>query len=79
MFLRIEELAKNYDINRHLNNKVEPIPFSIGKFMMGDTYEFDNSDAKKILKLIEEDISAYNKNKSKLKKIGLKFNQFFNS
>lgn len=79
LFLQVEKLAIDYGINKHLNNKVEPIPFSIGKFMMGDTYEFDNSDAKKVLRLIEEDIAAYNKNKSKLKKFGLKFNQFFNS
>jgi len=79
LFLQIEKLAKDYGINKHLNYNVEPIPFSIGKFMMGDTYKFDNSDAKKILKLIEEDIATYNKNKSTLKKMRLWLNQFFNS
>lgn len=79
LFLQIDKLAKDYGINKHLNYKVDPIPFSIGKFMMGDTYEFDNSDAKKILKIIEEDISAYNRGKSKLESLGLKLNKFFNS
>lgn len=43
------------------NNTVDIIPFSIGKFMIGGTYKFDNTDAKRILEIIREDISDYHK------------------
>lgn len=79
LFLQINELSKMYKLNPHINGNTVPLPFTIGKFMMGDTYEFDDSDARKILKIIEEDINAYNKRKSKLKSLGLKLNKFFNS
>jgi len=78
-FLLIDELCKTHNLNLHINASTGPIPFSIGKFMMGNTYEFDNSDAKKILKIIEEDIIAYNKATSEPKRIGMKINKFFNS
>jgi hypothetical protein len=41
---------------------VDIIPFSIGKFMIGGTYKFDNKDAKRIIEVIRNDISNYRKN-----------------
>lgn len=77
LFLQIDELSKIYNLNPHINGNTGPIPFTIGKFMMGDTYEFDDSDARKLLKIIKEDVTAYNMRKSKLKNLSLKFNKFF--
>lgn len=49
--------------------------FSIGKFMIGDTYSFEDRDARKIKNLICDDLSNYY-NKDSFKD---KFKRFFNS
>lgn len=70
LLLQIEQLCNTYKIN----GISEPIPFSIGRFMPGNTYEFDDSDAKKLLRLIRKDIEASDKNRSTLSRIKNYFN-----
>lgn len=54
----IEELrgiCESYNINKQTGYHVGVYPFSIGKFMPGDVYEFDDSDSLKILRVINND------------------------
>ena len=74
LLLQIQELCDTYNVNKHLGGNVGPIPFSIGRFMMGDTYEFDNGDAKKLLQLIKQDIEAYESRRSVLSRLASYFN-----
>lgn len=74
LLLQIQQLCNVYNINKHLNENIDPIPFSIGKFMMGDTYEFDNNDAKKLLQLIKKDIVASESRSSILSRLKDYFN-----
>lgn len=70
LLLQIEQLCKKYNIN----NNIDPIPFSIGKFMVGNTYEFDNSDAKKLLQIIKNDIEKSENHRSILSRLRDYFN-----
>lgn len=74
LLLQIQQLCHTYNINQHLNENINPIPFSIGRFMMGDTYEFDNSDAKKLLQLIKKDIIVSESQRSILSRLKDYFN-----
>lgn len=65
LLLQIEQLCDTYKIK----SDAKPIPFSIGKFMPGYTYEFDDKDAKKLLQLIRTDIEAYEKNSTILSRL----------
>lgn len=53
----LNTICHDHKIMDYQNNTVDIIPFSIGKFMIGGTYKFDNKDAKRILELIRNDIS----------------------
>ena len=59
------------------DNNYEPSisAFSIGKFMIGDTYSFDDRDARKIKDLICDDLSNHVERNS----FKGKFRQLFNS
>lgn len=57
----LNTICHDHRIMDYQNNTVDVIPFSIGKFMIGRTYKFDNRDAKRILEIIREDISDYRK------------------
>lgn len=48
----IQQLNKRYNINPTIGNKVLIHPFSLGKFMLQDTFEFDPSDSEKLLNFI---------------------------
>lgn len=58
LFLQIKQLVEKYNINSCVQNRVDPIPFSIGKFMMGGTYEFDTKDALKVFQIIKDDLES---------------------
>lgn len=74
LLLQIDQLCKQYKINKHLNFRSNPIPFSIGRFMVGDTYEFDNNDAKNLLHVIINDIEESEKHGSILSRLSDYFN-----
>lgn len=57
----LNTICHDHKIMDYHNNTVDIIPFSIGKFMIGGTYKFDNKDAKRILEVIRNDISNYRK------------------
>lgn len=54
----IVEICHEYGIMEYNNFMPEVIPFSIGKFMPGDVYHFDNSDAKILLDSIRRDLDS---------------------
>jgi len=69
------DLCKKNEIMQD-NNYVPSISaFSIGKFMIGDTYSFDDRDARKIKDLICDDLSNHVERNS----FKGKFKRFFNS
>ena len=70
LLLQIEQLCNKYEIRR----ESDPIPFSIGRFMPGDTYEFDNTDAKRLLQLIRKDIEYSEEHASILSRLRDYFN-----
>lgn len=70
LLLQIEQLCDKYKIA----SDTTPIPFSIGKFMPGNTYEFDDRDAKKLFQLIKKDIESYEENRNTLSRIKKYFN-----
>lgn len=74
LLLQIQQLCEVYKINKQLNEYTDLIPFSIGRFMMGDTYEFDNSDARKLLQLIKKDIMVSESERSILSRLKDYFN-----
>ncbi len=45
----VRRLNKKYNINATRNNNVVVHPFSLGKFMLGKTFIFDNKDSKNLL------------------------------
>lgn len=55
----LNTVCNQHGIAKRNQNTIDIIPFSIGKFLIGGTYKFDNTDAKKILELIREDMSDY--------------------
>ena len=57
----LNTVCNQYGIMKRNQNSVDIISFSIGKFMIGGTYKFDNTDAKKILEIIRKDIYDYRK------------------
>lgn len=48
----LNQICQEYHINFDTGCRVGIYPFSVGKFMPGDMYEFDESDSLKILQLI---------------------------
>lgn len=69
LLLHIDQLVKECSINRVLCNTVNPVPFSIGKFMLGETYEFDDRDARRILSIIKNDLDVFYKDRTPIQKI----------
>lgn len=57
----LNDICHEFKIMNYQNNEIDLIPFPIGKFMIGDTYKFDDTDAKRILEIIRNDISKYRK------------------
>lgn len=49
----LKNLCQEYHINITTDHKVGVFPFSVGKFMPGDLYEFDETDSLKILRIIK--------------------------
>ena len=69
------DLCKKYEILKKRDYVPSISAFSIGKFMIGDTYSFDDRDARQIKNLICDDLlNYYNKDSFKDK-----FKRFFNS
>lgn len=54
----IVEICHEYGIMEYNNFMPEVIPFCIGKFMPGDVYHFDDSDAKILLDSIRRDLDS---------------------
>lgn len=52
----IKHICEQYGINRRTGFHVGVYPFSIGKFMPGDVYEFDDSDSLRILRVIQNNL-----------------------
>lgn len=53
----LKGICQKYVINANIGCQVRIYPFSVGKFMPGDLYEFDETDSLKILRLIQSHIS----------------------
>lgn len=66
---RIVELCHKYKIMGFNDFMPEVIPFSIGKFMPGDVFTFDNSDARKLLDSIKRDLDLNHYGKGILSKM----------
>ncbi len=69
------DLCKKNEIMQDNNYEPSISAFSIGKFMIGDTYSFDDRDARKIKDLICDDLSNHVERNS----FKGKFRQLFNS
>lgn len=52
LIAKIQQLNRRYNINPTADNKVLIHPFSLGKFMLQRTFEFDDADSKKLLDFI---------------------------
>ena len=65
----IVDICHEYKIMEYNNFMPEVIPFSIGKFMPGDLYNFDDSDAKILLDSIKRDLDNNHKKKGFVNKI----------
>lgn len=50
---RIKKICEKYDINKGTGFQVGLFPFSVGKFMPGDVYTFDETDSLKLLRVIQ--------------------------
>ena len=55
---RIKKICETYDINKATGFQVGLFPFCIGKFMPGDVYTFDETDALKILRVIQANTTS---------------------
>lgn len=53
----LKGICQEYSINTTVGYQVGIYPFSVGKFMPGDLYEFDETDSLRILRLIQSHIS----------------------
>lgn len=65
----IVDICHEHKIMEYNNFMPEVIPFSIGKFMPGDLYNFDDSDAKILLDSIRRDLDNNHKKKGFVNKI----------
>ena len=65
----IVDLCHKYKIMPYNNFMPEVIPFCIGKFMPGDVYNFDDSDAKILLDSIRRDLDYHHANQGIMNKI----------
>lgn len=55
---RIRKICETYDINKATGFQVGLFPFRVGKFMPGDVYTFDETDALKILRVIQANTTS---------------------
>ena len=65
----IVDLCHKYKIMPYNNFMPEVIPFCIGKFMPGNVYNFDDSDAKILLDSIRRDLDYHHANQGIMNKI----------
>ena len=65
----IVDICHEYKIMEYNNFMPEVIPFSIGKFMPGHVYNFDDSDARILLDSIRRDLDYHYANKSIMNKL----------
>lgn len=65
----IVDLCHKYKIMPYNNFMPEVIPFCIGKFMPGDVYNFDDSDAKILLDSIRRDLDYHHANQGIMDKM----------
>lgn len=65
----IVDICHEHKIMEYNNFMPEVIPFSIGKFMPGDLYNFDDSDARILLDSIRRDLDYHYANKSIMNKL----------
>ena len=65
----IVDICHEYKIMEYNNFMPEVIPFSIGKFMPGHVYNFDDNDARILLDSIRRDLDYHYANKSIMNKL----------
>lgn len=66
---RLKRICLKYGIMNRNGFKPDIIPFSLGKFMIGDIFHFDSTDAQKVLEIIRSDIDYDYKQSTKFTSI----------
>ena len=66
---RLKRICLKYGIMKRNGFKPDIIPFSLGKFMIGDIFHFDSTDAQKVLEIIRSDIDYDYKQSTKFTSI----------
>ena len=49
------QLCRKYNINELSNNEVVVFPFTLGTFYLGNTFQFNNEDSKRLIDFLESE------------------------